>query len=104
MICVNLILEKLVILKSVFKEGGMVIVGNVFGINDGVFVIILMLKEKVVVENIFYIVIIKVIFEVGVDLVFMGYVLYYVVNEVLIKGGYFIDDIDLFYLNEVFVL
>lgn len=98
----NSTLEKLATLKSVFKEGGTVTAGNASGINDGASAIILMSKEKAVAENIPYIATIKVTSEVGVDPALMGYAPYYAVNEALTKGGYSIDDIDLFHLNEAF--
>lgn len=98
----NSTLEKLATLKSVFKEGGTVTAGNASGINDGASAIILMSKEKAVVENIPYIATIKVTSEVGVNPALMGYAPYYAVNEVLTKGGYSIDEIDLFHLNEAF--
>ncbi|MGJ5253521.1 thiolase family protein [Listeria monocytogenes] len=98
----NSTLEKLATLKSVFKEGGTVTAGNTSGINDGASAIILMSKEKAVAENIPYIATIKVTSEVGVDPALMGYAPYYAVNEALTKGGYSIDEIDLFHLNEAF--
>ncbi|EFS1874905.1 thiolase family protein [Listeria monocytogenes] len=98
----NSTLEKLATLKSVFKEGGTVTAGNASGINDGASAIILMSKEKAVAENIPYIATIKVTSEVGVDPALMGYAPYYAVNEALTKGGYSIDEIDLFHLNEAF--
>ncbi|NVR40022.1 thiolase family protein [Listeria monocytogenes] len=98
----NSTLEKLATLKSVFKEGGTVTAGNASGINDGASAIILMSKEKAVAENIPYIATIKVTSEVGVDPALMGYAPYYSVNEALTKGGYSIDEIDLFHLNEAF--
>lgn len=42
-ICFNLSVEKLGMFKIVFKEDGIVIVGNVLIINDGVFVLIIVL-------------------------------------------------------------
>ncbi|HAO6217133.1 TPA: thiolase family protein, partial [Listeria monocytogenes] len=98
----NSTLEKLATLKSVFKEGGTVTAGNASGINDGASAIILMSKEKAVAENIPYIATIKVTSEVGVNPALMGYAPYYAVNEALTKGGYSIDEIDLFHLNEAF--
>ncbi|EKZ0313545.1 thiolase family protein [Listeria monocytogenes] len=98
----NSTLEKLATLKSVFKEDGTVTAGNASGINDGASALILMSKEKAIAENIPYIATIKVTSEVGVDPAYMGYAPYYAVNEALTKGGYSIDDIDLFHLNEAF--
>ncbi|MDT0048371.1 thiolase family protein [Listeria cossartiae subsp. cayugensis] len=98
----NSTLEKLATLKSVFKEDGTVTAGNASGINDGASAIILMSKEKAIAENIPYIATIKVTSEIGVDPAIMGYAPYYAVNEALAKGGYTIDEIDLFHLNEAF--
>ncbi|EAG1709254.1 thiolase family protein [Listeria monocytogenes] len=98
----NSTLEKLATLKSVFKEDGTVTAGNASGINDGASALILMSKEKAIAENIPYIATIKVTSEVGVDPAYMGYAPYHAVNEALTKGGYSIDDIDLFHLNEAF--
>lgn len=98
----NSTLEKLATLKSAFKESGTVTAGNSSGINDGASAIILMSKEKALAENIPYLATIKVTSEVGVDPAIMGYAPYYAVNEALTKGGYSIDEIDLFHLNEAF--
>lgn len=98
----NSTLEKLATLKSAFKEAGTVTAGNASGINDGASAIILMSKEKAIAENIPYLATIKVTSEVGVDPAIMGYAPYYAVNEALTKGGYSIDEIDLFHLNEAF--
>lgn len=46
-LCVDIIVEKLVGLKLVFCKDGLVIVGNVFGFNDGSVVLVLMSEEKV---------------------------------------------------------
>ncbi|WP_271001401.1 thiolase family protein [Listeria seeligeri] len=98
----NSTLEKLATLKSAFKEGGTITAGNSSGINDGASAIILMSKEKAIAKNIPYLATIKVTSEVGVDPAIMGYAPYYAVNEALTKGGYSIDEIDLFHLNEAF--
>lgn len=78
-VCGNSILEKLGILCIVFLEEGIVIVGNVFLLNDGVLVVIFVFKEYVENNNLFYLVIIKEVVEVGIDLSIMGIVLIIVI-------------------------
>ncbi|MGX7418139.1 thiolase family protein [Carnobacterium gallinarum] len=94
--------EKLATLRTVFKEGGTVTAGNASGINDGASALLLMSKEHAEAQGIPYLATIKASSEVGIDPAIMGYAPYYAVKEVLKKGNYTLDEIDLFQLNEAF--
>lgn len=97
-------MEKLVVLKLVFKEGGDVMVGNFFGLNDGVVVLILMSECWVLVEG-------KEIFGywqvgilVGVKLELMGIGFLVVIKKLFVQVDMMFDQFDLIEINEVFVV
>lgn len=97
-------MEKFVKLRFVFKKDGIVIVGNVLGINDGVVMLVVMVKEKVEELGIEFFVIIVFYGIVGVDFKIMGYGLVLVIKKVLEVVNMIIEDIDLVEVNEVFVV
>lgn len=85
-------------------DGGIVIVVNVFGFNDGVVVVLLMFVDEVEKWGIEFLVCIVFYVIVGLDLFVMGVGLIYVFCKVLDKVGWFVFDLDLVEVNEVFVV
>lgn len=71
-VCYDVKIEDMLKLCLVFKKDGVVIVGNVFGLNDGVVVFMLMLVDKVKDFGVLLFVKIRVYGIVGVDFVIMG--------------------------------
>lgn len=100
----DMMLEVFVGFKFVFKLDGKVMVGNLLQIFDGVVVVLLMLVDKVCLLGLMLWVWIVDQMMVGVDFVMMFMGLILVMQKLLVCNGMMIDDIDLFEVNEVFVL
>lgn len=103
-LCLEIMFEQLVKLKVLFCQGGVIIVGNVLGVNDGVVVLIIVSEQQVVIQGFMLWVCIVVMVMVGVELCLMGLGLVLVVCKVLEWVGFNINDMDLIELNEVFVV
>lgn len=79
-------------------------VGNLFGVVDGVVVVLLVLFEYVKVYDMKLCVCIVVIVNMGDLLILMLNVLVFVVKKVLEKVNLIKDDIDFWEINEVFLV
>lgn len=104
-ICLEIIVEVFVMLCLVFDlVNGMVMVGIFFVFFDGV-VVMLVMSESCVYELGFKLcVCVCLMVVVGCDLLIMGYGLVLVLKLVLKKVGFFVSDIGVFEMNEVFVV
>ena len=99
---IDLNLEDLKKLKTVFKENGTVTPGNSSGINDGAAATVLMTREQAELKQIEPLVKIVSWASCGVEPSLMGLGPIPAVKEALIKAGWSIGDIDLFEINEAF--
>ena len=99
---INLNLEDLQKLKTVFKENGTVTAGNSSGINDGAAAAILMTREDAEVRGIEPLVKVVSWATCGVEPSLMGLGPIQAVNMALKKAGWEIEDVDLFEINEAF--
>lgn len=100
--CVDISEEMFGKLKFVFKKDGLVMVGNVFGFNDGVVLLLVVSEELVQVYELMLLVEI-------VDYVLGGFVLEWVmmmlvlvIQKLLKKMNIQVGDVDFWELNEVF--
>lgn len=102
--CLQIILEGFGNLKLVFKKDGSVMVGNVFGLNDGVVVILMVFENGL--KYYYFILLVSVVgvVVVGVELCIMGIGLVEVIKKVLKCIGLMLNDMDVIELNEVFVV
>lgn len=104
-ICLEIIVEMLFMFKLVFDLViGMVMVGIFFVFFDGVVVMLLMSESCVCELGLKLCVCVCLMVVVGCDLFIMGYGLVLVLKLVLKKVGLFISNIDVFEMNEVFVV
>lgn len=104
-VCYDVIIDDMIKFKLVFvKENGMVMVGNVLGLNDVGVVLVLM--ECLVVEKcgLKLLVCLVLYGYVGVDLKIMGIGLVLVMCKVLECVGLLVKDLDVIEVNEVFVV
>jgi acetyl-CoA C-acetyltransferase len=99
---INLNLEDLKKLKTVFKENGTVTAGNSSGINDGAAATILMSREEAELRKVEPLVKVVSWASCGVEPSLMGLGPIPAVNMALKKAGWKIEDIDLFEINEAF--
>jgi acetyl-CoA C-acetyltransferase len=99
---INLNLEDLQKLKTVFKENGTVTAGNSSGINDGAAAAILMTREDAEVRGIEPLVKVVSWATCGVEPSLMGLGPIQAVNMALKKAGWEREDVDLFEINEAF--
>lgn len=102
--CLQMMMEDLVVFKMLFCLYGCVIVGILLLLIDGV-MMLLLVGGGVVKEFGFVLKMWMVLFVfVGVQLEIMGIGLILLIEKVLKKVGFMIDDIGLFEFNEVFVI
>jgi|TARA_A100001011_G_scaffold45958_1_gene43227 acetyl-CoA C-acetyltransferase len=99
---INLNLNDLKKLKTVFKDNGTVTAGNSSGINDGAAATILMSREEAESRSIQPLVKIVSWAACGVDPSLMGLGPIDAVNIALKKANWKIEDVDLFEINEAF--
>ena len=99
---VNLDLEKLNSLESVFKKDGTVTAGNSSGLNDGAAAIVIMTREEAEKKFLKPIAKISSWATTGVEPSLMGLGPISAVNLAVKKAGWNIKDIDLFEINEAF--
>ncbi|MDC1378276.1 acetyl-CoA C-acetyltransferase [Pelagibacteraceae bacterium] len=99
---INLNLEDLKKLKTVFKENGTVTAGNSSGINDGAAATILMSREEAELRGVEPLAKVVSWATCGVEPSLMGLGPIMAVNIALEKAGWKIEDIDLFEVNEAF--
>ena len=99
---INLNLDDLKKLKTVFKDNGTVTAGNSSGINDGAAATILMSREEAESRSIQPLVKIVSWAACGVDPSLMGLGPIDAVNIALKKANWKIEDVDLFEINEAF--
>ena len=99
---INLSLEDLKKLKTVFKENGTVTPGNSSGINDGAAATVLMSREQAEHKSIEPLVKIVSWASCGVEPSLMGLGPIPAVKAALGKANWKIEDIDLFEINEAF--
>lgn len=96
--------EKVFMLCLVFIKDGMVMVVNVFIINDGAIVLVLVSEEKFKELNLMLLVKVVSFVDVVYELEWFIIVLIKVVFIVLKWVGFIMNDIDYFEVNEVFVV
>lgn len=102
--CVGIMLDVLVKLCLIVWFEGIVIVGNVSGVNDGVVVLIFVFEVVVKKYGLMFIVWVLGGVIVGVVLCVMGIGFVFVLEKLLICLGMIVVDFDVIELNEVFVL
>lgn len=95
-------LEKLALLKPVFKNTGTVTAGNASGINDGAAVVLMMGKDMLKQMNAKPIARVVSYATTGVDPEFMGIGPVSAVKKAVNKAGWRLDDLDLIEANEAF--
>ncbi|MGX7139287.1 acetyl-CoA C-acetyltransferase [Enterococcus silesiacus] len=96
------ILEKLSMLKTVFKEDGSVTAGNASTINDAASAMILASKSFAEKHQIPYLAIVKDVTEIGIDPSIMGISPIKAIQTLLQRNDLAVEDIDLFEINEAF--
>lgn len=95
-------LEKLSLLKPVFKENGQVTAGNASPLTDGASMLILASEKKVKELNLDPIAKLGQFSEVGFEPDLMGYAPYYAVEKIFEKTKRKVEDYDVFEINEAF--
>ena len=99
---INLTLEDLKKLKTIFKENGTITAGNSSGINDGAAATVLMTREQAELKSIEPLIKIVSWASCGVEPSLMGLGPIPAVTKALNRAGWKIEDVDLFEINEAF--
>lgn len=95
-------LEKLSLLRTIFKEDGTVTAGNASTINDGASAVIIASKEFAETNQIPYLAIVHDITEIGIDPSIMGIAPVSAINKLIDCNQISMEEIDLFEINEAF--